>query len=449
MTFQVEVQNNNITNGAPSYNLQILDLVLPNYTGLDYTNIIITPSNADIVYHDLSTAGVLNITVDRLMPGEYLNITYNATVNPNVKYGDQNVTNTVKFTGTTLPGDQGTANTTPGNPGADDGKRTGDPLQGVVNNIYSNSTATVTVRKPTISKAIVGSSQSAVGGQVHYRITITLPAGVTEDMYLTDVMASGTSYVTGSVTLTPSTGISTEFTVPQVSGSGTLNFDLGWINATQSGTIYLDYYGLVENVLSNQNGVTLTNTASIYFTDIQNPGNYLSGGSSNVTATVIKPNLQVTKTASKTNLNTGEQFTYTVTVKHTTSSTADAYDIKVVDTLPSGLTYVTASEVLPSTWSLTVSGNTLTFTSPLLTLSDGTASFTFNCTVNNDYNLAGVNLTNTGVLTYASEPSTNPDRRTGSDGPGPGVLNDYYTTGTVQVHVLGADLVVEKVGPSS
>ena len=449
VTFKVQVQNNNITNGAPVYNLQILDLLLPDYTGLDYTHIIITPSNAGIVFHDFSTAGVLNITVDRLLPGEYLNITYNATVNPQVKYGDQNVTNTVNFTGTTLPGYHGTANATPGNPGADDGKRTGDPLQGVVNNIYSNSTATVTTRKPTVSKAIVGSSQSAVGGQVHYRITITLPAGVTEDMYLTDFMAFGTSYVTGSVTLTPSAGISTEFVVPQVSGTGTLNFDLGWINATQSGTLFLDYYGFVENVLSNQNGVTLTNTANMYFADPQNPGNYLNGGSSNATATVVEPNLQVTKTSSKTNLNTGEQFTYTVTVKHTATSTADAYDVQVVDTLPYGLTYVAGSEVLPPTWSLTVSGNTLIFTAPVLTLSNGIASFTFNCTVNNNYNLAGGNLTNIAVSTYASEPSGNPDRRTGTDGPEPGVLNDYYTTGNSQVHVLGADIVVEKVGPSS
>ena len=449
VTFKVQVQNNNITNGAPVYNLQILDLLLPDYTGLDYTHIIITPSNAGIVFHDFSTAGVLNITVDRLLPGEYLNITYNATVNPQVKYGDQNVTNTVNFTGTTLPGYHGTANATPGNPGADDGKRTGDPLQGVVNNIYSNSTATVTTRKPTVSKAIVGSSQSAVGGQVHYRITITLPAGVTEDMYLTDFMAFGTSYVTGSVTLTPSAGISTEFVVPQVSGTGTLNFDLGWINATQSGTLFLDYYGFVENVLSNQNGVTLTNTANMYFADPQNPGNYLNGGSSNATATVVEPNLQVTKTSSKTNLNTGEQFTYNVTVKHTATSTADAYDVQVVDTLPYGLTYVTGSEVLPPTWILTVSGNTLTFTAPVLTLSNGSASFTFNCTVNNNYNLAGGNLTNIAVSTYASEPSGNPDRRTGTDGPEPGVLNDYYTTGNSQVHVLGADIVVEKVGPSS
>nr|WP_245315994.1 isopeptide-forming domain-containing fimbrial protein [Methanobacterium aggregans] len=450
VTFRVQVQNNNITNGAPAYNLQVLDLLLPDYTGLDYNHLIITPSNAGIVFHDFSTAGVLNITVDRLMPGEYLNITYNATVNPNVKYGDQNVTNTVNFTGTTLPGDHGTNNATPGNPGADDGKRTGDPFQGALNNLYSNSTATVTARKPTISKVIVGSSQSSVGGQVHYRITITLPAGVTEDMYLTDVMATGTSYVTGSATLTPSTGVLTEFTVPQVSGTGTLNFSIGWINATQSGTLYLDYYGLVGNVLSNQNGVTLTNTANMYFADPQNPGNYLNGGSSQATATVVEPNLQVTKTASKTNLNTGEQFTYTVTVKHTAASTADAYDVQVVDTLPSGLTYVPGSEVLPPTWSLTVSGNTLTFSSPLLTLFDGTAIFTFNCSVNNGYNLAGMNLTNTAVLTYASGPSDNPNRRTGSDGPsGPGVLNDYYTTGNVQVHVLGADLVVKKVGPSS
>ena len=449
VTFRVHVQNDNIVNGAPAYNLQILDPLLPDYTGLDYTNLIITPSNPGIVYHNFSNADTLNITIDRLLTSEYLDITYKATVNATVKYGDQNIKNTVNFRGTSLPGEHGTGDATPGDPGTGNGKRTGDPNQGLINNIYSNSTATVASRKPTLSKVIIDSSQSPVGGQVHYRIIITLPAGTTDNMHLSDVLAVGTSYVTGSATLTPSTGVSNEFPIPQVSGTSTLNFNLGWVKATQSGTLYLDYYALVENVLSNQNGVALTNTATMYFADPQNPGSDINGGSSQATATVVEPNLQVTKTASKTNLNTGEQFTYSLNVNHTAASTADAHDLKIVDNIPTGLTYVPGTAILPPTWSVNISGNTLTFTSPLLTLTDGTASITFNCIVNNNYSLAGANLVNTAVLTYASEPAGNPDRRTGIDGPGPGVLNDYYTTGNVQVHVLGADLVVEKLGPAN
>ena len=144
------MRNDNITNGAPAYNLQVLD-PLVGYNNLRI--IIILPSSGSIIYSDSSTPNLLNITINQLNTTQYLNITFHADLNYNVTYGQQ-VNNTVKFTGTSLPGDHGTNNATPGNPGDSNGKRTGEnPAQGGdVNNLIATSTTTSTVRSPTVSK---------------------------------------------------------------------------------------------------------------------------------------------------------------------------------------------------------------------------------------------------------------------------------------------------------
>ena len=143
----------------------------------------------------------------------------------------------------------------------------------------------------------------------------------------------------------------------------------------------------------------------------------------------------ITKTASANNLVIGEEFTYTLLIKHSNSSTSDANNIVVIDNLPLGLSYVTNSVILPPTWTLNVIGNTLTFSSPLLTLSDNNVTILFNCTVNNNTIFAGQNLTNTANMNYTSLSSGGRDY-------GP-------VTSSSQVHVLGADLSVIKTGTSN
>jgi uncharacterized repeat protein (TIGR01451 family)/fimbrial isopeptide formation D2 family protein len=430
VTFNVQVLNNNNTNGAPAYNLQVLD-PLVGYNSL--SNIVITPSDGTIIYSNNSTSNLLDININQLNQTQYLNITYQAKVNTNVTYGQQ-VNNTAQVTGTSLPGDQGTNNATSGSPGSSNGKRTGDPTQpaGAVNNLIATSTATVTVRNPTISKNVNGQKtvNRTIDDTATENLIITLPIGTTNDLSVIDVAPSGLRL--SGFNYNASTGISvTQFNVTSIGNNYT--FDFGNTTASQDGNISISYTVQVLDIAGNINGQNLTNNATLFYQNIT--GQSVNAGSDTANIKVVEPNLLITKTASTNNLVIGEQFTYTLFIKHSNSSTSDANNIVVIDNLPVGLSYVPDSVVLPPTWALSVVGSTLTFSSPLLTLSDNNVTILFNCTVNNNTIFAGQNLTNTANMNYTSLANGGRDY-------GP-------VSSSSQVHIFGADLSVIKTGTSN
>ena len=430
ITFTIRVSNDNNTNGAPSYNLQVLD-PLVGYNNL--RNIIITPSSGDIIYFNNSTSNLLNININQLNQTQYLDISYQADLDKNVTYG-QKVNNTVTLTGTSLPGDHGTNNATPGNPGNDDGKRTGDPSHGAgaVNNLMAVSTATVTVRSPNVSKNINGQKNInlAVGDSAIQNIIINLPVGITNELKVDDVAPLGLEL--SGFGYTASTGISVNQFVITPLGANTFEFNFGKITASQEGNIIIFYSSLVQNITSNINGQNLTNNATLFYQNTT--GQSVNAGSDTANIKVVEPDLIITKTSNKTNLNIGERFTYTLFVKHSSSSTSNAHNLVLTDNLPTGLEYAPGSVVLPPNWALNVVGNTLTFTSPLLSLSDNNVTITFDSIVDNDITLAGQNLTNTVNMNYTSTDEGGRDY-------GP-------ITSSSQIHIIGADIAVTKTGTS-
>ncbi len=426
VNFTIQV-NNNVTNGAPSYDVQITDPLI-GYNNLDILSIV--PSNSTMSYYNNSTSNLLNITISELDPNQYLNVTYQANLNNNVTYGQQ-VNNTVTATGTSLPGDYGTNNATPGAPGTTNGKRTGDSSQpaGNVNNIIANSTAVTTVRSPTISKNVNGQKNMnlTIGGTTNENIIASLPEGTTNDLEVVDQLPVGLQF--GDFSYTTTTGILVnQFNVSSI--GNTYTFDFGNITALQEGNITVTYTVVVRNISGNTNGQNLTNNATLYYLNIT--GQTVNAGSDNANIQVIEPNLQITKTSSTTDLNIGDTFTYTLFINHSSSSTADADNIIITDSLPASLTYVSGSAVLPSNWVMSVTGKTMTFSTSVLTLAENNATITFECTVNNDITLAGKNLTNTVNMNYTSLPSGGRDY---------GPVSSSNT-----VHVLGADLLVIKTG---
>ncbi|NYB51391.1 MAG: DUF11 domain-containing protein, partial [Methanobacteriaceae archaeon] len=426
VTFTIQLLNNNNTNGAPAYNLQITD-PMTNYV-LDYLNMIIVPSDPAIIFNNYSTANLLNITIIQMNQTQYLNITYNATVKPGVIF-NSTINNTVNATGTTLPGDHGTNNATPGNPGETNGKRTGDPTQpaGAVNDIAATANATVTTRPPRVSKNVNGTKTVTltIGETATESININLPVGSTSGLRVIDVLPTGLAPSGFSYAATP--GISVNQFVVTFLGGNTYEIDFGNVTVTQEGNLTINYTVLVQDISGNYNGQHLTNTATLFYRNIT--GHNVNAGQDTATIQIIEPNLQITKTPSKTNLNIGEQFTYTLFITHTPSSTADAYNLIITDTLPTGITFVTGSEVCPG-WSFTQAGNLLTFKSPFLALDDY-STILFNCTVDNNIILAGQNITNIAILNYTSISSGG---------------RNYTTNNSTQIHIIGADLQVIKNG---
>ncbi|EKF85388.1 isopeptide-forming domain-containing fimbrial protein, partial [Methanobacterium formicicum] len=431
-TFNIQIRNNNITNGAPVYDLIIIDPM--NGFTMDYLHMIITPSDPSIIFTNYSTADMIYIVVNKLNQTQYLNITYNATVKPDVVF-NTTLNNTVNATGTTLPGSHGTNNATPGNPGTSTGERTGDPTQPAdpVNNINTTTTAFVTTRAPRVSKTVNGSEtvNLTIGETATESININLPVGSTTELKIIDVIPDGLG-INGGIngfTYITTAGVNVNQFLVTYLGGNTYQISFGNVTITQEGNITINYTVLVQDVNGNYNGQNLVNNATLYYNNKTGQG--VNGGSDTATVHVVEPNLQITKTPSKTNLNIGEEFTYTINVTHAPSSSSDAYNITITDVIPSGLHYVTGSAVLPSGWSLNVSGNTLIFTTSSLTLINHNATLLFNCTVDNNYLLAGGNISNTANLNYASL----------TDGG-----RNYTTNSSTQIHVIGADLEVRKNG---
>lgn len=437
ITFTVRVQNQNVTNSGVAYDLQVTDPINVNYQNLTVSSI--TPYGTGISVTDNSTGSLLNLTINKLAPGEYIDVVYTVKILQNVIY-NFNIQNTVTLTGTSLPGTHGTGDATPGDPGTSTGERTGT---GGVNNLTSSDTATVTVLAPTISKNVVGQKtvNRAIGDKATETITISLPVGTTSQLWAVDTLPTGLQAINFSYTY--GTGVTVENNPPTVTQIGnTYYFDFGSVSSPQTGQIIINYTTTVLNILSNQNGVTLMNTATLFYRNAE--GTEINAGSDTANIKVTEPNLQVIKTGD-TNLNPGQTCNYTLNISHTGQSTADAYDLKIVDIIPSGMTYLSGSAVLPAGWTVdeTSLPGSIIFKGNYLKLG-ATASITYQCVITTDPAIAGQNLTNQVILTYASGPSTNTDRRTGEDGPGG--LNDYYTTGNWQVHVIGADLQVTKTG---
>ncbi|MDD3753461.1 MAG: carboxypeptidase regulatory-like domain-containing protein, partial [Methanobacterium sp.] len=429
LTFFIRVSNSNYY--APAYNLQILDFLNSDYYYNFYVSSIIPSTAASVIYHDFSTSNLLNITIDRLNYGDWLHIYYRVTVRSNVTYNVQ-INNTVHVTGTSLPGDHGTNNATPGNPGDTDGKRTGDPTQpaGAVNNINDTSTAIITIRSPRISKNVNGSKivTRSIGETATEYIRINLPIGTTTELRIIDVLPEGLQATGFGFTATH--GISVNQFILTPLGGNIYEINFGNIIVTQEGNLTLYYTVLVLDIPGNQNGVNLVNNATVYY--LNSTGGSVNAGSDIATVQVVEPNLQIIKTPSKTNLAVGEEFTYTLLVTHTQSSTSDAHNLIITDTIPTGLTFVPGSQVCPG-WTFTQNGNLLTFTRSILTLAEISSTILFNCIVDNDHTLAGQDITNYATVNYTS---------TTSGG------REYTTSNSTQIHILGADLEVQKEGDS-
>ncbi|WKZ34688.1 MAG: sortase [Anaerolineales bacterium] len=234
------------------------------------------------------------------------------------------------------------------------------------NNTVSNASGTTT--NPTVdfgfvtntgfSKSILGTSELhtsglnvTIGEIITYEVRIDLPLGIPlTDVTITDRMQKGLAFVDCiSVTVAgvDATASVCPPTVSAVTDSGDspanpanpgrlVEFALGDLPAqTTANSIVIEYRAIALDVIENQSGVELTNSATWAWT----------GGSFSVSATeveIIEPFLDIDKTATPTaNVPLGTPVQFTLEIYHTTpQSQTDAFDVIVTDILPPNLQYV-------------------------------------------------------------------------------------------------------------
>ena len=282
-----------------------------------------------------------------------------------------------------------------------DGERTGDTSNpgGALNDYTATSAAaTFTVPRASISKTLIGteianatntSTQAVIGELVTYQIVVMVPEGVTTAAQILDTLDNGSADPRlGFVTITnvaTTAGLSSSLgsidattlnANTTISGNGSVaQFMLGTLTNSDSNnavpeTITITYQAVVLNVINNQSGQTLNNSAVL---SVGGPSPYTRAPISAANVTLIEPALTTTKTvsvnggpfaASITGGDAGDPVSYRIVLQHAAGSQADAYDVTLSDIIPAQITAtgfsVTDSSGLITAASFSLAGNTLT-----------------------------------------------------------------------------------------
>ena len=204
------------------------------------------------------------------------------------------------------------------------------------------------------------------GDIVRYKITVKNTAAVATavNVNVTDTLPNGFNYVSGSSSATWSNNGSSSQD-PSISGN-TLSFNYNaTINAGDSLVIYFN-----AEVTSNADIGKNTNSASAEGED--EDGGSVSAtspdGSANAYAdiNVYKPVLRIEKTSNVSHIPVGTSVTFTIKVENL-DSYAEAKNINITDTLPSGWNYVSNSSykvinngTTPANWGGAITDPTIT-----------------------------------------------------------------------------------------
>ncbi len=268
-----------------------------------------------------------------LPPNTTLTISYTATVVDSAVTGDT-LTNNVEAGYNSLPF-------------GEDGRNGSDVLDDTdpneLNNYGQTTSRDLTLDSNiALQKSLSDGGQPdanfAIGEEVLFDVKVSLLAGVTNNVVVTDTLPTGLEFIE-LVGINAESGISYDGSDTAIENpTGTVTVTLGNVTIAPDVAdkfLTLQFRARVGNILSNQNGVDLTNSAEVT-SDI-------GGASDTLDVTVVEPVLQVSKTPDTTVPGLGNQVTYTVVVSHTAESTADAFNVELTDLIPDGLTYVTGS----------------------------------------------------------------------------------------------------------
>lgn len=265
----------------------------------------------------------------------------------------------------------------------------------------NDSSVTTQITRPNVWITKTGTPSVTVGQTIGYTLSYgnngSAPAnGVT----VVDTLPAGTSFVSA-------------IPAPNSVSGQTLTWNVGTLNAGATGSITVNATATVNAASLITNGATISTPT---------PGDSPADNSSSTNTNVLRPNVMITKAAPVT-VTAGDTLSYSLSYSNTGNAAADG--VNVADTLPAGVTFVSATPAPTSQ-----SGQTLTWN--LGTLSAG-LSGSISVTVQTSANLAnGASLVNSASIS------------TPTPGDNPGDNSSIVTT-TVQ----RADVYVTKSSSSS
>ena len=381
LDFELVVTN---TGDAPAYDVTIVDAVPAGFNGciLNGVNPVIFNTNGNVAgFTGGFTGNNLNLTINNANPIEFsgddddaLTVSFSCTAN-----SDSGpllaMTNVAEVTWASTTG--------------------GTPFPAVEDD------ATILMEDLSVTKVVDSIFPSpfpgnsvTIGDFVQYRVEVTIPEGEITDLRFTDRLDGGLAMIsideilTSSGDITSSLGafaslIGTEVYSSFGTGENSVDrvFDLDMGTITNSNTdntvdeiITIVYTTSVINSSTNNRGDDLNNRFDAIWEDPNNSSADLSERVNASTVEVVEPELRITKSFLDNSLVPGNETFVTLSVEHSGSSNATAYDISFTDTLQLGLNYVPSFDNFSGTFSavpsITILGNILTITMDSLTTSE-------------------------------------------------------------------------------
>lgn len=398
---------NYISDSRPdSYDTQVIDCVPSELTNVTLNPLGPSQGSASFIADPTCTGTRIVWDVGELLSGasHQQTLTYTAQVSP-LSAGLATYTNPATITGYSLD----------------------DPLSDRAT--YTGSTSeTVTVLGAGLTKS-VDQATGTIGEERDYTISVTLPADVNfYDAALIDDIPAGMSI--GSVTFACAYGLGGDC-MGDLPGAGaalaTSGTDHGWwlgdiASYGDTRTITATYTGTILDVPGNVDGFDLVDTADLRW----NTTNAIVGPPADAsytpdagttpddaTVTVTEPDTTIVKRVNGLDSDTvapGENFTYTVTIENTGTSTA--YDVTVEDVVPTNVV-IDASSLVASGGVLTganptTGGGTISWSLASLAVGAGNAvTFTYTAALADSEYLDTSTLTNDVTVTgFTSHPLT-------------------------------------------
>ena len=436
--YTITTKNPSGSNTSTAYDLVITDS-LPDYMAVD-TNTTYHQEPSGVTFQLSSDKRTLTWKADSLNvstgPGTGdIVVKFTAIVQPGITDG-QILTNKANVTWTSTPG-------------ANLNERTGD---GGINDYHNETTLDVSASESGIVKLPDTHMYHTIGESFKYTIEVTLPKAVANNVVIKDYLPTGLIFDTASGHTTTTLGTQditpTSFSI-QGANTGLTQTEIQWnfssVDNSAGEKLKIEFYAIVANVAANDAGrVIQANRATLNWQDA-NHHDMPSSQDWSGRVTIIEPDLTISKSANKSaQIPIGAPVEYTITIQNPTGvSTATAYDLVIIDTLPDYMAVDTNTtyhkEPSGVSFQLSSDKRTLTWRTDSLAISSGpgTGELAVKFTAIIQPGITdGQILTNKANVTWTSTPGANLNERRGDGG-----INDYRNETTLDVSASESGIV--------
>lgn len=242
---------------------------------------------------------------------------------------------------------------------------------------------------------------ATIGEELNFTLFIDLPKAHVYNLTVNDTPSNGWIYNESSFNIRGNDSVVITDYI-----SSYINWTIGTVNNSDDDGVRINFTAIINNTMMNRDGANLSNNATVYWKDPDGLSHTAMDRSANIT--IVEPDLGINKSANASVVEAGDIVSYTIRTNHTSSSTADAYDVWINDTVPEGLNII-SNESNPQANRTMHSGNNLSWFHYKIVRG---MTLVLNYTVIvNDTVVAGQSLTNNATLTWTSTNGTNINER--------------------------------------